>query len=278
MSLFRRPAAPTEFSAPEGPIAEARSRIAREVGAGRTPSFGDLWGDYKPLLAGAQHGICAYCNEYILGTQVGDVDHVAPKGTVERLIEPGNERENASNVEGRRTPSYQVGGADVSGYWWLAYDWSNYVLACERCNRVWKRALFPVAEGDQRPLPPHQGGLETPLLLNPYAEDPSHHYRFTEFGEILSLTPQGQATIEVCGLNRPSLTVARMQEASATAVMLEELEQLEASGQEELIEAQLDKLLGRCAAERRFSVVNLAMVRWLLAQAEEAQPGPATHE
>ena len=63
----------------------------------------------------AMHGeACAYCLAELTASDRGDVEHFRPK----------------------------------SVYWWLAFDFTNYLLSCSRCNRILKRAEFPLASGE----------------------------------------------------------------------------------------------------------------------------------
>lgn len=80
------------------------------------------------------------------------------------------------------------------------FDWLNHLLACSTCNSHQKRDRFPVDEDGN------------PLLIDPTAEDPFDHLLLTlSLGEYIPLTPKGQATIDVCGLNRYELSMGRMQ-------------------------------------------------------------------
>ncbi|MEU3650739.1 HNH endonuclease [Lentzea sp. NPDC034063] len=79
------------------------------------------------------------------------------------------------------------------------FDWLNHLLACSTCNSHQKRDQFPVDDvGD-------------PLLIDPTAEDPFDHLLLTlSIGVYSPLTPKGQATIDVCGLNDRGLPTGRM--------------------------------------------------------------------
>ena len=62
-------------------------------------------------LLDAMHGqSCAYCQGILTQSDRGDVEHFRPKNP----------------------------------YWWLAYDFNNYLLSCSRCNRVRKIDRFPL--------------------------------------------------------------------------------------------------------------------------------------
>jgi uncharacterized protein (TIGR02646 family) len=85
-----------------------------------------------------------------------------------------------------------------AGYPERAFDWLNYLLACSACNSNQKRDQFPLDMMGQ------------PLLLNPAEEDPLDHLSFsTTTGEYASLSPKGNSSIRVFGLNREVLTIGR---------------------------------------------------------------------
>ena len=93
----------------------------------------------------------------------------------------------------------------------MAYQWDNYLLSCLVCNQKWKKAYFPVTD-DPREIPPKENVVEQPLILNPYDdENPADHLDFGRDGEVepQNGSQQGEATINICGLDRPSLRQAR---------------------------------------------------------------------
>jgi hypothetical protein len=78
------------------------------------------------------------------------------------------------------------------------FDWRNHLLACSTCNSHEKRDRFPLDQSGR------------PLLLDPTVDDPFDHLLLTlSLGEYRALTKRGEATIEVCGLNRPLLVRGR---------------------------------------------------------------------
>jgi hypothetical protein len=205
---FRRPKKPSGF---ETTVELVRKAVADAVEDGEAPSFADLWGDFKPIFAESQRGKCGYCELMVIGGQDGDVEHYAPKAEL-KMLGPdeqtwGAEAPNSSRVRGRKPMSLSK-----SGYWWLAYDWSNYLLACAVCNQKWKKNLFPVREPPTRNVPPTQAVLERSLLLSPFAgAKPSKHLRFNADGSVMPLngSRHGTETIKTVGLDRPSLRFAR---------------------------------------------------------------------
>lgn len=78
------------------------------------------------------------------------------------------------------------------------FEWLNHLLSCSFCNSNCKRSLYPCDPSGRT------------LLIDPTSEDPSQHLALTlSNGEYRALTPQGQASIEVFGLNRADLTRGR---------------------------------------------------------------------
>jgi uncharacterized protein (TIGR02646 family) len=110
-------------------------------------SFPPYWAksDVKGLLHAMQGRICAYCG---MGTSGLDVEHFRPKGAIED-------------------------DEDHGGYWWLAYECSNYFLGCTVCNRNRKKTSFPLLASATRCTYYTRGtiAMEGRVLLDP-AEDP----------------------------------------------------------------------------------------------------------
>ncbi len=212
MQRFKRPKEPAGFS---DDVAEEKAAVSAcfnppPGGTATKPEFPEKWKAYKPYFGRAQKGKCGYCEVDVLSNQYGDVEHFYPKSEVRHLSDDpatwGRDDQWAATVPGR-SPVMVC----PSGYWWLAYDWSNYLLSCLVCNRPWKGAIFPVSE-DPRANPPAQGITETPLLLNPFdGQDPADHLRFTDLGEIEARNGSlyGLATIRTCGLDREGLRRVR---------------------------------------------------------------------
>ena len=172
--------------------------------------FRPFWRDYKAEFSRAQHRKCGYCESVVIGVCVGDVEHYRPKGAVDELPGDkrrwGRERPDLSTVEGR-----DLDRVCDHGYWWYAWEWTNYLLACQVCNQFWKLCLFPVIE-HPRCAPPRTEVWETPLLLNPFdGEDPVNHLHFDVIGQIdaWEQSEHGRATIDTCGLDRETLRAGR---------------------------------------------------------------------
>ncbi|WP_237504210.1 AAA family ATPase [Pseudomonas syringae] len=153
---------------------------------------------------------CAYCESH-LSIVAGDVETYRPKGAVSE-------------------------SALHRGYWWLAVDWANLLIACPDCNRPRRhtddddnRAVsgkgnrFPLLDESARCLGPQDDlSREKPLLLNPCVDDPDEHLIFDWGGLVASDTLRGQTTIAVLGLNRRGLVEARAREAKLFRLLLEQ--------------------------------------------------------
>jgi len=172
--------------------------------------FPAAWSAFKDALSAAQFRKCGFCEGFAVGQGFGDVEHYAPKSELEALDDNdpaswGVERPNLANVVGRKPrPVSEL------GYWWLAYEWDNYLLACTICNQQWKRAIFPIRE--PRQAPPSRGDVETHFLLHPFrGELPRDHLQFGSMGEISprNSSDHGRETIRTIGLDRPSLREQR---------------------------------------------------------------------
>ncbi|HEX7809627.1 MAG TPA: hypothetical protein VF608_12895, partial [Thermoanaerobaculia bacterium] len=80
---------------------------------------------------------------------------------------------------------------------------------------VGKANLFPIASEAKRAKKPGDEKKEKPLILDPCADEPSEHLRFTEEGHIVPRTKsgrvskRGEASITVFGLSRIGLVQER---------------------------------------------------------------------
>lgn len=199
---------PRPFNFVSQSAADASAVLAK---AGRTAlrifreeDFPNHWGKHKHLFLVPQYnGKCAYCETPVAAAYPGDVEHFRPKAYC-RSMGPAKNRDDYGGLP----PDRRSNGPAIEGYWWLAYEWKNYLLSCNRCNATWKRNQFPIQGvkanyGDRL-------STEKALVINPYKTDPERHFAFDpNTGQISGLTPHGKATIDVCGLDRRSLEVQR---------------------------------------------------------------------
>ena len=78
----------------------------------------------------------------------------------------------------------------ADGYWWLAYDYLNYRLSCEKSNRSFesggKNDMFPLKPGT---IPATQGNKnDIPLLLDPCVDSDVALIDCNEAGKIIALS------------------------------------------------------------------------------------------
>jgi hypothetical protein len=186
------------------------------------PSAPQVWKESKPsaiwnelkliFLQRVFQEKCAYCEGKYGAGHPWHVEHYRPKSEV---------TENRQLI-------------DHPGYFWLAYEWHNLLLACAHCNS-WEEATentegksHPSKSNEFRvrgnriagPGPDPKNWLdelkqEQPLLINPYDEeiDPEDHFAFQETGHIFGTTNEGRETVEVCNLKRVSLVEAHLRVA-----------------------------------------------------------------
>jgi len=149
-----------------------------------------IYGDptVKNALSTAQHGKCAFCEAKITHVQYGDVEHLRPKA------------------------GFRRGGSLVRpGYYWLAYDWNNLLLACQICNQRHKRNAFPLVKGSLR-VRSHLGSIhkEKPKFIHPGEEDPTAEIGFRDHVPYpKNGSARGRATIHGLGLARRELMEVR---------------------------------------------------------------------
>jgi uncharacterized protein (TIGR02646 family) len=187
----------------------AREALEKAVLEGKPVEIDEsLYKEPKPFLLAAFHGKCAYCEMEITPGQPGDVEHFRPKGRV-------------TGTDGKQVMVQEAGHERPHpGYYWLAYEWSNLLPACIRCNRPtklhsgerygkWDR--FAVEDESKRAFIPGREKGEVPLLLDPRADDPEEHLVFDfETGVIGFLTPRGEECMRTLGLNREGLVDQRL--------------------------------------------------------------------
>lgn len=139
----------------------------------------------RQALERAQHAKCGYCEAR---SSPLDVEHYRPKGSVRQ-----------ARGEAEQRP----------GYYWLAYEWSNLLLACVLCNQVrqdstgmptGKGSLFPLAKPSQRARSHHDSlAQEAPQLLLAYEDDFDEHIDYRQHMP-LAKTERGRVTIDVLRL------------------------------------------------------------------------------
>jgi len=199
----------------------------------------------KEALLKAQHDKCFLCESKVTHISHGDVEHFRPKAA-----------------------SRQSAGDRLhTGYYWLAYEWSNLFLACQLCNQVFKKNLFPLANPTARATSHKKSiGKEKPLYLDPSVDDPEQYISFRrEVPFPIDGNPRAKATITDLGLARPKLNERRL-ERYQHLEMLYKLAQMNppipesADAQDLLGRSMLDSgeyaSMARAAFKAEFELVN----------------------
>jgi uncharacterized protein (TIGR02646 family) len=145
--------------------------------------------DVKSALVRLQDEKCCFCESRITHISYGDVEHFRPKAGWVQV----NERLNKP------------------GYYWLAYEWNNLLLSCDKCNRRYKKNYFPISDTTQRALSHHYNiAAESPIFVHPVLENPEAHITF-DGAAPKHLTERGRVTIEKLGLDRRELNEVRLE-------------------------------------------------------------------
>lgn len=269
----RRPSEPPDWRSVvhDAEDCVGRSTRGQPLAAGEVP-FDPLWTAHKTTFSRAQHGKCGYCEMFIAADpDGGDIEHYRPKAQITELLDDPETWGAEVTGHNSRDPARPRHAPIVCerGYWWLAYDWENYLLACGTCNEKWKGNLFPI-RGERRRAPTKKSCAgEDALLLNPYGEiDPLEHLEFDKIGLI---TPRqdskwGRETIRTCHLGRESLRRSRHPVASDAWTRISRV--LIELAREPINELRLRRAVGRLLALGGSTKQHAGMVRGLWAQRE----------
>jgi uncharacterized protein (TIGR02646 family) len=113
-------------------------------------------------------------------------------------------------------------------YYWLAHEWSNFLLACSDCQKN-KDNNFPTEKSQQLTPPTLENGsldyekcqanhpyllAESPLVLHPEIDNPMDYFYFninTGKIEVKNGNERALKTCELLGLNRDNLCFQRKQ-------------------------------------------------------------------
>jgi 5-methylcytosine-specific restriction endonuclease McrA len=142
-------------------ITRAKILTRQNLRAGRHDRRENIWSEVRETLAALQRQKCAYC-ERVLDTSgvESTVDHFRPKSRVE----------SREWSDGAVT---DAGGFSKAGYFLLAYDLDNYLVACRRCNNVYKGDYFPTSKSRRlRTVDADELAEEEPYLICPRDADP----------------------------------------------------------------------------------------------------------
>lgn len=171
---------PGKINIPPGWQAKAQAAraavdaVAPEQRAAEINKHSDVWKDLKPELAKIMNNKCWYTEAPQIGTDT-DVDHFRPKNAVKGV---------------RKTST----GEEHPGYWWLAFEPTNYRYSCIVANRRrrdvetgnvgGKADEFPISNETQRAwCPTDDCKEEQSLLIDPCNREEVELITFAEDGE-----------------------------------------------------------------------------------------------
>lgn len=122
-------------------LQKAKTRGTKLKNLGRYEETSAIWSIVKPVFMKLQHDKCIFCEQRLEGGAYGpvawDLEHFRPKSNV------------AVWPDAKRHPDLaypDLGPASEAGYYWLAYELSNYAASCKVCNTIFKLNWFPVAK------------------------------------------------------------------------------------------------------------------------------------
>lgn len=161
----------------------------------------EVWTALKDALADRSHDKCWYCE---IRQERSDkaVDHFRPKNRVADT----NPQHN--------------------GYWWLAFDSSNFRYSCTFCNSLRKNPdsgetegkgdKFPLLDGSPRAFNPGQEVNESPVLLDPCNTADPGYLDFLDNGQPCERFPdhntrraRAEQSIKLYHLDHPALIEQR---------------------------------------------------------------------
>ncbi|EON89902.1 hypothetical protein [Plesiomonas shigelloides] len=211
----------------------------------------NLWSDLSDLLAEQSSGKCWYCESKELRSD-NPIDHFRPKGQV---------------VECSEHP----------GYWWLAFDWSNYRYSCTYCNSRRVEAESAGGKHDHFPLftPPDwnksntDNNAERPMLLDPTNANDCKLLTFNQNGEACPNESDSSSdnfkrakiSIELYHLNHKNTTRVRKQihqEIRQLVAATNELLDAGADPRSLAIEANIKNLLRKIRSTCKSTQFNTA--------------------
>lgn len=164
-----------------------------------------VWRNLADILGDASHGKCWYC-ESKEDRSHNPVDHFRPKSAVDECKEH-------------------------EGYWWLAFDWSNYRYCCTYCNSALKdvddenevhgkQDHFPLLDPTVRAMTRDEDWThESPTLLDPTKSADVKLLVFDMWGKVNEKYNETEdqekyirahASIDIYHLNHPKIKTSRM--------------------------------------------------------------------
>lgn len=240
IKLNQRPPEPSYLRGPT--VSKIKQELAEKIAAGQqlmSDDFASYWlnRNVREPLWHLHHGKCCYCERKRGINRESDIEHYRPKSKV-------------------------TGEDNHPGYWWLAYEWTNYLFSCKPCNQSHKRNHFPLLPGSSRaPGPDDNLSAERPVLLNPIDDDPASCITFDWvsggglFVKALGNDDddRGSETIKILGLNDVHLMEERSEVLGLLQELAESMIHMRRKGNAPEIERLAAKIRDQTAANRTFA-------------------------
>lgn len=213
-----------------------------------------IWRGFSKYLAKMSYGKCWYSEAKDAGAKF-DVDHFRPKAEAKR----------AEDI------------IDDDGYAWLAFDWENFRLSAQNCNRlntdesgtiVGKGTWFPLLAGSPKATWDNRRiDQEKALLIDPVVKDDLKFIDYADNGRFThSKICVGETALRIrqssviYGLNLEQMREARFQAVNEAKELFETIlqsaEDLDALGDNapmRSIERQIQLLQAKTRADAPFS-------------------------
>ncbi|EML1936006.1 hypothetical protein L7842_000935 [Providencia rettgeri] len=223
-----------------------------------------IWRGFSKYLAKMSYGKCWYSESKDAGANF-DVDHFRPKAEAKR----------AEDL------------IDKDGYAWLAFDWENFRLSAQNCNRlntdelgntVGKGSWFPLLSGSPKANWNNRCiNDEKVTLLDPVVKADLTYIDYDDNGRFTSSKLcVGQAALRIqlsgiiYGLNLEKMREARFESMKEAKELLEtilqnaeDLEQIGNSAPMRTIERQIELLKTKTRADAQFSSAVRTQLRKL---------------
>ena len=239
IKLGRRPPEPAYLSGQT--VSNKKQELAERVAAGEklvSDDFSSYWlnPNVREPLWELHHGKCCFCERKRWIKRESDIEHYRPKSKVTKE-------------------------ANHPGYWWLAYEWKNYLFSCKPCNEDHKRNHFPLLPGSPRAAGPDDDlGMERPVLLNPIDDDPESCISYDWWTSRLYVKAlgydddnRGSETIKILGLNDAHLMEERAEFLSLLQIIAETMLQVRRDNNAPEIERLAAIIRYQTSAKRSFT-------------------------
>lgn len=193
--------------------------------------------DVRKTLWKHHNGKCCYCERKRELKRESDVEHYRPKSEI---------------TKEKKHP----------GYWWLAYEWKNYLIACKPCNQAHKKNHFPLLPDGKRAKKPEDDLIkEKPVLINPIDENPEEfiHYVWKDSNNLFVKAVghdndgRGTKTIELTQLNRPELVEERAELIQTLDALATLMKVAEVQGHQEMVNKRAKAIKIETTSKKKFA-------------------------